>query len=343
MARRPTIHDVANVAGVSTATVDRVLNGRQKVREETAKRVFGAAQKIGYHGVGLIAQRMRADLPYIRYGVVLHKQHQDFYVNFRQELERAVLALTGVRAELKLRFSPSQNPADFIAEMEALAQEVDVLAATAITDNAISEKVEELQARGIPCFAILNDFAPGLRQSYLGLNNLKAGRIAASIIAMTVPKSGKLAVFVGGYRWYGHALRETGFRSYLREKAHHLQTLETLVNLETRQLTYETTLDMVHRHPDLRGIYCAGGGMEGAIAAMRELRKPGEVALVVSELTTESRKALTDGYVTLVIATPLAALCRDLFELMTKAVLEGMLNTAGQHFLQPDLYLPESL
>ena len=37
MARRPTIQDIAEEAGVSVATVDRVLNGRLKVREETAQ------------------------------------------------------------------------------------------------------------------------------------------------------------------------------------------------------------------------------------------------------------------------------------------------------------------
>ena len=343
MAGRPTIDDVARAAKVSSATVDRVLNGRQKVREETARRVYEAAQNIGYHGVGLIAQRMQAELPRIRYGIVLHKPRQDFYQDFRAELERSVQALTGVRAELKIRFSPSQLPADFVAEMQALSQEVDVLAATAITDNAVTEAVEDLQARGIPCFSILNDFAPGVRQSYLGLNNLKVGRIAGSIIAMAVQRAGKVAVFVGGHRWHGHELRETGFRSYLRENAPRFQVLETLVNLETRELTYEATLDVLHRHRDLLGIYCAGGGMEGAIAALREVRQPGEVALVVSELTAESRKALANGYVTLAIGTPLAPLCRDLFETMTRAVLDGMSGAAAQHFLQPDLFLPECI
>ena len=43
MAKRPTIDDLAAAAGVSVATVDRVLNGRHKVREATAKRVAEAA------------------------------------------------------------------------------------------------------------------------------------------------------------------------------------------------------------------------------------------------------------------------------------------------------------
>ena len=56
MARRKTISDVAKKAGVSVATVDRVLNGRQPVRKETTALVYAAAQDLGYHGVGLIKQ-----------------------------------------------------------------------------------------------------------------------------------------------------------------------------------------------------------------------------------------------------------------------------------------------
>ena len=47
MAKRPTITDLAESAGVSVATVDRVLNGRHPVREETARRVYAAARDIG--------------------------------------------------------------------------------------------------------------------------------------------------------------------------------------------------------------------------------------------------------------------------------------------------------
>jgi LacI family transcriptional regulator len=97
------------------------------------------------------------------------------------------------------------------------------------------------------------------------------------------------------------------------------------------------------RHPDLRGIYCAGGGMEGAIAALQELRKPAEVALVVNELTPESRSALISRHVTMVIGTPLSRLCADLVTLATDAIVNGFPPVAGQHFLQPDLFLPESV
>lgn len=81
--------------------------------------------------------------------------------------------------------------------------------------------------------------------------------------------------------------------------------------------------------------------MEGAIAALRERHAKPEVALIVNELTAESRAALIDGYAIMAIATPLADLCRDLVEMMIAARGQPDDGVAGQYFLEPRLHLPE--
>jgi len=64
------------------------------------------------------------------------------------------------------------------------------------------------------------------------------------------------------------------------------------------------------------------------------------VALVVNEFTRDSQFAMVDGYVSLVIATPLRALAARLVDEMARtAVAEGV--ASGQTFLEPVLYLPE--
>lgn len=343
MAKRPTIHDLAREAGVSVATVDRVLNGRMKVRKETVGRVAEAAYRIGYHGRGLIEQRLSRDIPEMHFGFVLHKEKQEFYQNFAREIRSAVAARNDIRGRATVRFSPSQSPDDFVSLIRDVGREVNALACTAVNHNSINMAVEDLKDAGVATFALLNDFAQGVREDYLGLNNMKAGRVAAWMIRTAVHTPGKLVVFVGGNRWHGHELRETGFRSYIREHAPDFTVLDTLVNLETRQVTYEATLDLLRRNSDIKGICVAGGGMEGAIAALRETRPPGKLVLVVNELTADSRAALSDGYATMVIATPLADLCRDLVDFMVKSVREGMSPVPGQHFLEPRLYTPESV
>ncbi len=340
---RPTIADVAAESGLSVSTVNRVLNGKQNVREETVHKVFRAAEAIGYHAAPLIKYRLQEDLPEVRLGVLLQKEDQRFYQNFAAAIENAVSSLSHVRARVEIIYAGSQDPdeqAELLLKLGARAQ---VLAATAVDHHGITAAVQRLKARDIPVYALLNDFAQGVRHNYVGLNNLKIGRLAAWTISKAAQRPGKVAIFVGGLRWHGHQLRETGFRAYFREYSPEFTLLETLVNLETRQVTYEATLDLLHRHPDLRGIFVAGGGMEGAIQALREMRQPDEVALVVNELTDLSATGLQEHYVSLIDATPLDKLCTALVADMVTAALDGATDTPGQIFLQPDLYVPESL
>jgi LacI family transcriptional regulator len=152
-----------------------------------------------------------------------------------------------------------------------------------------------------------------------------------------------LAVIVGGTRWHGHDLRDRGFRQYLRDHAPRLTALDTIVNLETRQLTYEAVGQLVARRGDLRGIYVAGGGMEGAIAALRDAGAQGRVALVVSALTPESRRGLRSGHVTMAIDTPLEKLCRELISRMAAVVPGAAVADLPPLFLAPDIHVGESV
>jgi LacI family transcriptional regulator len=343
MAKRATIADVAKAAGVSVATVDRVLNARLPVREETSKRVYEGAISVGYHAAGLIRRRLYEDLPEVRLGFVLQKERQYFYQAFARNLEAAVIGAPNIRGVPHIAFAADQTPTVLVAELRAMAARAQAVAMVAQDHPMITAEVEALKARGIPVFALLSDFAGSVREGYVGLDNRKAGRTAAWMLATAAKRPGKVAAFVGSHRFHGHEMREAGFRAWFREHAPKFQVLETMVNLETRQLTHEATLDLLKRHPDLTGLYVAGGGMEGAIAAIREEKLAGRVLIVCNELTPESRAALADGTVTMVIATPLANLCRDLVSLMVRAVREGTAEAPGQTFLPLEIYLPEMI
>lgn len=343
MAGRPTIADLARESGVSVATVDRVLNNRLPVREETARRVYEAANNIGYHAAGLIRQRMRQELPEYRLGFLLQKPGQNFYQEFAREIESAVAAAPHFRGVPIIEFCASQGPEDIIARLKSLAGRCQAIGLVSPDHPAITVAVDEFRAKDIPVFSLLSDFAAGVREGYVGVNNRKVGRTAAWMIAKTAKKPGKVGLFVGSHRFHGHELREIGFRSFFREQAPEFTVLDTMVNLETRQITYEAMFELLRRHPDLAGCYIAGGGMEGAIAALRESEMNPPPVMIVNELTPESRAALADNLVTMAIATPLPRLCRELVELMGHAVERGAVNTPGQTFLPFDIYLPENI
>ncbi len=78
--RRPaavTIHDVAARAGVSVATVSRVLNGKELVREETSRQVLAAAKSLRY--VPNVAARSLSIRRSQTIGIVLPDVHGEFF------------------------------------------------------------------------------------------------------------------------------------------------------------------------------------------------------------------------------------------------------------------------
>jgi LacI family transcriptional regulator, galactose operon repressor len=341
--RRATIADLAREAGVSVATVDRVLNGRQKVSEATSQKVHQAARRIGYHGANAIRNRILADQPELHFGVILQKERHAFYRNFASQIEEKINLATSHRLQVTIRFAETTMPGELAELLHSMSGRVRAVAATGLDHHEVTAAVADLRSRGIPTFSLLSDFAQGVRESYIGLNNLRVGRAVGWLMSKIARKPGKVGIFIGGHRFHGHELRETGFRSSLREYAPELELLDPQINLETRQLTYEATLEMLEKHADLAGIYCAGGGMEGAIAALREARAAGEVSLMVNELTEETRRALHDRTVSTVMGTPLSTLCEELVAMMIYTVENGMAETPGQRFLPFEIWTPESL
>lgn len=343
MSPRPTIVDLAKASGVSVATVDRVLNNRLPVREETARRVYEAANRIGYHAASLIRQRMRRELPEYRLGFLLQKPADPFYRELARELEAAINRSATFRGTAVVDHWLSQSPSEIVAKLEGLGATTRAVALVGPDHPTLSVATAALKAKDIAVFSLLSDFATGVRDGYIGLDNRKAGRTAAWMIARCAPRPGKVALFVGSHRFLGHELREIGFRAFFRENAPGFTVLDTMVNLETRQITHEAMIDLLARHPDLAGAYVAGGGMEGAISALREVGPDPAPVVVCNEITAETRAALADNLLVMVISTPLAALARATVEIMVSAIEGAPASVPDPLILPFDVFLPENI
>lgn len=341
--KRPTIADLAQAAGVSVATVDRVLNGRLPVREDTARKVWAAAETIGFHGANAIRTRILADRPTFTLGFILQKERHFFYRQFAAEIEAAARRVHDRNVRVLIQYATGPEPAELAQLLTGIAGKVQAVAATGVDHHDVTTAVTALRAKGVATFSLLSDFAQGVREAYLGTNNMKVGRSAAWLVSKVAPRPGKVVLFIGGHRYHGHALRETGFRAYMREFAPEFDVLEPIINLETRRLTREALLGVLARHDDVVGVYCAGGGMEGALAALSERGRGEDVACLVNELTPESRQALLERRVCGIFETPLREVCTELVATMLHTVAHGMAENPGQRFVAPILWVPESL
>lgn len=84
--RRASIHDVASRAGVSAATVSKVMHGVATVKPENAKRVFDAVEALDYRVDPLASDLRRAKRRII--GAVVPEFESEFFGSMITQLER---------------------------------------------------------------------------------------------------------------------------------------------------------------------------------------------------------------------------------------------------------------
>ncbi len=239
MAKRPTIADIARDAGVSIATVDRVLNRRLPVKEATVLRVVSSAEAIGFHAAGLLKQRMSEARPRT-FGFILQKRGDEFYQALARELAGATKAARSIRGKPIVEFIDDLAPATIAERLQEVGKRADALAVVAVDHPHVNDAIDRLAADGVPTFTLLTDLTAASRAGYIGLDSRKCGRTAAWTISRLARAAGKVAVLVGSHRYLGHETAEISFRSYFREHAPAFQLLETVVDQEEDRLAYES-------------------------------------------------------------------------------------------------------
>lgn len=318
---RPTIPDLAKAAGVSTATVNRVLAGAENVRQATRQAVQEAAERINFYGSGAIAARVAASRPKFRLGFLLLQPTRPFYRNLAAAVRQAAAGIGEAEIEVRIEFLDDLSPQNTAAKALALAAECHAIAMISAVHPIVTEAVESIQANGVPVFALISQLSATGQVHYVGLDNWKVGRTAAWAVHHIAKAPGKLGILVGNHRYRCQEMNESGFRSYFREYAPEFTILEPLSTFESSAIAQEMTERLLREHPDLTGLYVAGGGITGAVAALRAFGRAGQIATIGYQLMDITRSALLDGTLSMVLSYPLAQLAGD--------TIAGMLRAAA--------------
>jgi len=342
MAKRPTITDLARAADVSVATVDRVLNRRLPVREDTALRVIRAAEEIGYHATGLLRRRL-TEVPRRSFGFLLQRHDDSFYQSFGTVLSAATKGHAGIDGRAVVEFADQLVPQTIATRLRELAEKVDAVAVVAVDHPAVNDAVEEVVARGTPVFTLLSDLTTPARTSYLAADSRKAGRTAAWAISRLARGPGKVGFLLGSHRYLSQEMAEIGFRGYMREHAPSLQLMEPIINLEDERIAYEAVVDLLTSNADLVGIYVAGGGEEGMINALRDEGASGRIVAVCNELTAFNRSALVDGTIDMALRTPIEAMAARTVDLMAGATGAIGIDVPGQVLFTSEIFVSENV
>ena len=287
------IAEIARVAGVSTATVDRVLNDRKNVGSATKQRVLQAKMAIETGENEVIRAR-----PW-RIKVLLPESagpSTEYLASCFQEV-----GAQG-NATVECIFTKKMEPGILARKLRAcIGQGIDAVAFQALDDPRVRDAIQELASFNIPTLALLSGLQNAPLIGFVGVDNRAAGRTAAFLMGRMTTSPGKIAIISGGQLYHSHEDREIGFRAVLRRDYTEIGVVGTYSGNDDIEGNYRETISIVERTNDLVGIYNVGGGNEGIIRALKESGVDNKVMLVGHNLTSKTHAYLIDRSVDIVI------------------------------------------
>ena len=296
MAHPYPIREIARQAGLSEATVDRVLNDRPGVRASTVSNVRQAI-------TDLDRQRSQLRLTGRAFLVDVVMQAPDrFSSEVKGALEAELPSLRPAVVRARFHFREKGRPADVVKVLDDIryrgSQGV-VLKAPDVPE--VAEAIARLDQAGIPVVTFVTDVPLSRRVAYVGIDNRAAGSTAAYLVDRLLgQRGGEVLMVLSRTVFRGEEEREIGFRATMRSRSAD-RVLVELTDTDGLDATVrESTLRMLQRHPGIDAVYSIGGGNRAVLDAFDTAGRRCQV-FVGHDLDRDNLRLLHDERLTAVL------------------------------------------
>ncbi|MDP3340618.1 LacI family DNA-binding transcriptional regulator [Frigidibacter sp.] len=298
--KSPTLHDVARSAGVSYSTADRVLNGRGGVAEKSAQRVQRAIEELGYrrdiHAANLSRRRN------YRFLFLLPRGDHGFFTTLREALLHETVRRLVDRLVITHYDVPAFDAEALAAELSRInPEDYDCVALIGVDSNILDAAIGRLVGKGLPVITLVSDSATDLRQSYIGIDNVIAGRTAGRLMLLThKTRTGRILPILGTMGVRDHRERLQGATEVISAPGSGLEILPPIEVQDRPEIMLDRVSEILKSDPAITGIYSIGGGNRGLVDLLSRIERNRPV-VVLHELTPTSRAALKCGMIDAVI------------------------------------------
>ncbi len=291
---RVTLKMIAEHADTSIGTVDRALNNRDGVSEESKARILQVAETLGYRPNRFASALGRKKT--IRIGAAYPEEPSDFYREIDQGFDRASEELRdyGVVLE-KIRYK-TQDPELARARLAQVdPEDYDGLAITSAGAQSVTE-IGRFVAAGIPVVTFNTDAPDSQRLFYVGNNSRESGLMGGELLSTLLCGEGSVTVLGNFSRTTPFIERFGGFCEYVQLEAPGIHIYPCSECLSDPNLAAKSLTDLISLIPDINGVFCTGySSTIGAVQAIQALGRR-DIKVVGYDLTERTAAALREGW-----------------------------------------------
>lgn len=283
---KPTYSDIARLAEVGPATVERVLNGRGGVRPGTAEKVILAARKLDWPG--RLPERHQG---IIRLEVILVRPDSSFFSRLAKAFRRIAASLDPA-IQVHLTFLDEDKPDEIVGQIESPRMHRSGLVIAAPGNRRIREALQIAYGQGLPIVQVVTRNIDGA--AFVGIDNLAAGRMAGRMVSRLNWAQGSVVALCHSQIYQVHRDRIAGFSDYMCINSRpDLVFQEVLFGRDEDDTSAAQVASALKNWPDLVAVYNCGGGNPGVLRALEKAGR--DVFFVGHELNDLTARALSCG------------------------------------------------
>lgn len=250
-----TIKDIANLAGVSKGTVDRVLHNRGKVSQKALDKVNEVLSEIDYKP-NIIARSLKNNKIY-RICILLPDPNLDSYwLPCIEGIEEAKAEYSSFNVDIETFFYNPTSTSSFIKTNENLLKtSPDAVLLVPLFYKESLDIIDNYNSLGIISGTFNNQIKSRIINSFVGQDLFQSGRVAASLIDLLL-EDGLISIIHidEEYENAQHMQeKEKGFRNYFSE---HLDKKFEITTLKVKSDNVESTFSSyIDKNPNLKGVF----------------------------------------------------------------------------------------
>lgn len=339
---RPTTKDLAKEAGVSLATIDRVLNDRPGVKLRTVTLVNEAIEKIGF--VRNIQAANLARSKSYKFQFILPRSGGAFRDELIRRIDEANASLASEAILVETTHIDVNDPhtvANYLASLNS--NMIDGVAIMVPEAPQVRDATVRLAERNIEVVQFLSGQPKASELDFVGIDNHAAGSTAASLVGRFLkPSQGKIMIISDSMQSRDALERRLGFDEVMLTEFPNFEVLPSLETYGSEKRTKHIIQQCVKNNPDLCAAYVMSSEAERSIVELENSIGTDNLVLVAHERTAFTEQALLQDQIDAIIAQNTGHSVRSAIRIM-KARCEQREPFTSQETIRIEILLKQNL
>lgn len=300
-----TIKEIADLAGVSRGTVDRVLNKRGSVNPQTAEKIMEIVHALDYkpNRAGLVLAAQKKNL---KLGAILFGEENPFFDEVIAGMKQKADELDCYNCSLMIKYVTIDVDQQIKAIDEMVEKGVNGIAISPTNDPRLAKRIDELSEQGIPVVTFNTDIQDSKRLAFVGSNYFQSGATAAGLMRLMAKHSDvNIGIITGSDEILCHTERIAGFEQAIKAYPN-IHIVKTITNEDDDFISYDRTTQLLHDHPEINALFFAAGGVYGGCRSVLNLGKQQDMTIITFDNFSTTREMIMKDVIS-------ATICQEPF------------------------------